>query len=162
MLCRGGDVGEGGEGVAVEVVGCFVPANVVGCDGDVDVAEVALGLAFWWGFDVVEWFGAVFWGFVEVELGGDGAAVDVGCVEGGDVGRGDCLSSCGHCKSVSGEDSSEVMLKQLWKGMGPVIVVDCEWSIGLVYGVKWELYKVAQWTRFHDHSVFLIPSRTSS
>ncbi len=41
-------------------------ADVGDGDGDVDVAEVALGVAFGGGFDVVEWFGAVFGGFVEV------------------------------------------------------------------------------------------------
>ena len=33
--------------------------------------------------------------------------MDVGCLEGGGVGRGDCLSSCGHCRSVSEEYSRE-------------------------------------------------------
>ena len=66
VLRGGGDVGQGGEGVGVEGVGGFVAANVGDGDGNVDVAEVALGVAFRGGFDVVEWFGAVFGGFVEV------------------------------------------------------------------------------------------------
>jgi len=49
-------------------------ANVVDRDGDVGVSEVALGLAFWWRFDIVEGFRAVDWCFVEVEVGYDGTS----------------------------------------------------------------------------------------
>lgn len=67
-------------------------------DGDGGVAVIARGLACRGGFHVVEWGGAVFGGLVEVELGCDGATVDVGCVQGGGGRRGDCLGGrCRHC-----------------------------------------------------------------
>lgn len=54
-----GQVREGGEGVGVEVVGAFVPADVVDGDEVLGVGEVALGLAEGWRFDVVEGGAAV-------------------------------------------------------------------------------------------------------
>ncbi len=68
-------------------------ANVLDGDGEINVAEVALGLAFGGLFDVVEGLCVVGWGFVELELGGYGTAGDVGGVMGGDClggGRGGC------------------------------------------------------------------------
>ena len=79
--------------------------------GEGDVAEVALGMARGRGFDVVEWGGAVFERVVEVEVGDDGAAMDVGFGDGGDGRRSDCLSNCGHCRCESGDGLSEVVFK---------------------------------------------------
>ncbi len=56
------------------------------------------------------------------------------------MGRGDCLSSCGHCRSVSEEYSREKEFGLLWNGLWTVIV-DCEWTIYLMKGVRWVLYR---------------------
>ena len=80
----GGKGSQGGEGVGVEGEVGFFAANVLNGNGEVGVAEVALGLAFGGCFDVVEGFGVVRgWG-VEFEGGGDGAAGDVRSVMGRD------------------------------------------------------------------------------
>lgn len=82
-----GDVGESGEGVAVECALRFVAAEVG--DGDVDGYGGVVCLWFPWGrrFDVVEGFGAVGGGRVEVEGCGDGAG---GGAAGGGGGGGGC------------------------------------------------------------------------
>lgn len=71
-------------------------ADVLDCDGQVNVAEVALGLAFGGVFDVIERFGVVGWGFVELELSGHGTSRDVGGVVSG-YGSGGGGGGCGLC-----------------------------------------------------------------
>ena len=99
----GGDVGQRGEGVVVEVEVRFVPAQVLDRYGFEGFAEVALGLPGWGRLDVVEGFGAVRGRRVEGERRGYGAPRDgdafVGCARGG-VGRfglvgGGGLKRCG-------------------------------------------------------------------
>ena len=68
-------------------------------DRDINVPVVALGLAFRRGLDEVKRFGAIRWGFVKLELGGNGTSGDVGGVA-GDVdlgGRGCSLGGGCHC-----------------------------------------------------------------
>jgi len=78
-----------------------VGAYVLDCDGQVIVTEVALGLAFGGLFDIIEGFGVVRWGFVELELSGYGTSRDVGGVVSGyglEGGGGGCgLCCCRHC-----------------------------------------------------------------
>ena len=78
IVCESGllrrDVGECVEGVAVEGELGFVATQIVDRDLVVDGAEVLLRLAGRGGFDVVIWGGAVGWGRVEREGGGDGPA----------------------------------------------------------------------------------------
>ncbi len=79
----GGDGGEGHEGVGVEGEVGFVGAQVLDCDGEVVVAEVALRFAGGGLLDVVEGFSVVRGGLEELEFGGYGATGDVGGVMGG-------------------------------------------------------------------------------
>ena len=99
------ELGQGREGVVVEREGRFASAYVVDGHEVVGVAEVALELARWWGFDVVVWSAAVGGGRVEFQGGGDGAVRDIGCgggVVGGGAGSfggavGEGLGGGGHC-----------------------------------------------------------------
>ena len=71
---------QGGERIGVDVEVGFLTSNVVDGDWKVRVTVVALGLAVRCRFDVVERLGAVFGGFVECKLGGEGASRNVGRV----------------------------------------------------------------------------------
>lgn len=80
-------------------------ANVVDCDGDIGVSEVALGLAFWWRLDIIEGLRAVDRCFVEVEVGYDGTPRYVRRVmrDLQLLGRDGGLGLCCHCGSVGFE-----------------------------------------------------------
>ena len=114
----GGDVGQRGEGVVIEVEVRFVPAQVLDRYGFEGFAEVALGLPGWGRLDVVEGLRAVGGRRVEGEGRCYGTPRDgdafVGCARGGGEGRFELVGGCGlkGCSSRHGglEDCAIVRL----------------------------------------------------